>query len=272
MVSIDQLHQAMSDKHLKIIDKLSKHYHNPASIIFRGVEVSVLQVCNVSDYFQSPALDLGCDDGYLTSVVFSQKFDIGLDNNEAGNLVTAIKKHRYKKVLIKDARKTMLKAKSLNLIFSNSVIEHIPDPHLVIREQSRILKSGGYLIFTVPNDNFTNSLIFNKILSKTIFSSIGQLYASRRNSQLNHYNLLDLENWTKILKQNDIEIKKNINYISPGLLTFWDGLAIIYRLSLFKPLKRCVRFLSLFIIKKLNFVDQVNNKNGVCTLYVCQKK
>ena len=44
---------------------------------------------------------------------------------------------------------TRLKSDSFDLVYSISVLEHVPDPLLVIEEIYRLLKPGGYLIVTL---------------------------------------------------------------------------------------------------------------------------
>lgn len=40
---------------------------------------------------------------------------------------------------------------SFDIVFSSNVIEHVKDPKKVINESLRVLKSGGYLHFVIPN-------------------------------------------------------------------------------------------------------------------------
>ena len=50
---------------------------------------------------------------------------------------------------------TTLPAASVDLIFSNSVLEHLRDPEAVMNESARILKSGGLMIHHVDfRDHF----------------------------------------------------------------------------------------------------------------------
>jgi SAM-dependent methyltransferase len=44
-----------------------------------------------------------------------------------------------------------LESKSVNLIVSDSVLEHLPDPALFFRESKRVLVDGGFLCVRTPN-------------------------------------------------------------------------------------------------------------------------
>jgi SAM-dependent methyltransferase len=40
--------------------------------------------------------------------------------------------------------------RSFNVVVSNDVLEHVPDPERCLREAARVLKPGGHLLMTVP--------------------------------------------------------------------------------------------------------------------------
>jgi SAM-dependent methyltransferase len=40
---------------------------------------------------------------------------------------------------------------SIDFVFSSSVLEHVQDPEMVLKEAVRVLKPGGYLQFVIPN-------------------------------------------------------------------------------------------------------------------------
>ena len=49
-----------------------------------------------------------------------------------------------------DVRKTGLLAESFDVIFSQGLLEHFPDPQPVLTEMNRLLKPGGFIIIDVP--------------------------------------------------------------------------------------------------------------------------
>jgi len=62
-------------------------------------------------------------------------------------------------VMHQDIMATSFGDDSFDLIISNDIFEHVPDPLMAFKECLRILRTGGYLIATIP---------FNKDLEKSI--------------------------------------------------------------------------------------------------------
>ena len=54
------------------------------------------------------------------------------------------------KILKLDITNTDLPDKSVDVVFCNHVLEHIPDDHLALTEIVRVLKPGGYALIMVP--------------------------------------------------------------------------------------------------------------------------
>ena len=120
-----------------------KGHPHPSSKLFRVLELQAVYKNIKNHSFRGPSMDLGGGDGYLSTILFDKKFDFNVDKGEANDLHVAKRHHRYRKILVESAEKMSLKDSSLNFIFSNSVIEHIPNNEAVLKEVSRTLKKGG---------------------------------------------------------------------------------------------------------------------------------
>lgn len=76
-----------------------------------------------------------------------------LEVNEAGKLTQFLKKipgHlicQYPQVDIQDLP---FPASSFDIVLHSDTLEHVPDPSAALKECRRVLKPGGYCIFTVP--------------------------------------------------------------------------------------------------------------------------
>jgi len=176
--------------------------------------------------FRHPSLDLGCGDGKITQLLFDDQFTYGVDNGEADDVDIAIKNHVYKKVLIESAEKMSLPDNSINFIFSNSVIEHIPDNKAVLSEVSRILKRGGSFIFTSPSSLFSDYLYIPALLKKLGLGFLSQPYITKRNQMLNHYHILSHIEWEKRLKKAGLKLVGFAYYIPEEILHLWDRMAV----------------------------------------------
>ncbi|MEA3355345.1 MAG: class I SAM-dependent methyltransferase, partial [Patescibacteria group bacterium] len=94
-----------------------------ATNIWRDVEVGLLKREWGKDFKNKKVLDLGCGEGEIANQVFEKKIEWGLDN-DAKMAEKARKSGVYKKVILGDAKEIPLKNDEVDLVFSNSVLEH----------------------------------------------------------------------------------------------------------------------------------------------------
>jgi ubiquinone/menaquinone biosynthesis C-methylase UbiE len=171
-------------------------------------------------------LDLGSGDGKIAKLLFDGQFTYGVDNGEANDYQESIKNKVYKKVLLESAEEMSLPDKSVNFVFSNSVIEHIPDNEAVLSEVSRILKKDGRFVFTSPSDQFREYLFGSHLLNRLNLTGAAQKYSKSRNDKLNHYHLYSLEEWTKKLRKHRLKVVDHGYYIPREALLLWDRMAL----------------------------------------------
>ncbi len=206
-------------------------HEHPASKLFRLIELQTIYKQTKGISFKQPSMDLGGGDGYLSSILFDSRFTYNIDNGEAKDLHIAVRKNRYKKVLIESAEKMSLKNDSINFVFSNSVIEHIPNNDAVLSETARVLKKGGAFVFTSPSDNFKYYLWLSNVLGRMGLGFLGKIYRERRNRMLNHYHTYSHKTWYKKLKKHGLILKKYKYYISKDTCMLWDKIAWEVRLK-----------------------------------------
>lgn len=207
-----------------------RHHPHPASKLFRTIELQNIYKNTKRMVFKQPSMDLGGGDGYLSSILFDSRFTYNLDNGEAKDLHVAKRTKRYKKILVESAEKMSLKDRSIKFVFSNSVIEHIPDNDAVLRETSRVLVPGGVFVFTSPSHNFKHYLWLSNVLNSFGLTFFGNLYLEKRNNMLNHYHTYSHNIWTKKLKKYGLLVKKYDYYISQNTCMLWDKIAWEVRL------------------------------------------
>ena len=125
-----------------------------------------------------------------------------------------------------DATKLPFQNGSFDVIPSFHVIEHIPNLGNVLKEIARVLKKSGYLVFTVPSENFAIYLFFHALLIKLRLKRIAQYYSIQRNKHLNHFNLCSQETWKRKLRDLNLKVITE-EYLSKSTIEVWDFLAFL---------------------------------------------
>lgn len=120
----------------------------------------------------SKVLEIGAgsaiDCSYLAKKYPQHKF-IGTDISKKSIAVgKKIAKHLKVKLelVLDDVTKSELPSESLDLIFSQGVVEHFKNPHKIMSEQVRILKKGGVLVVDVPQKFNPYTIFKHKAINK----------------------------------------------------------------------------------------------------------
>jgi 2-polyprenyl-3-methyl-5-hydroxy-6-metoxy-1,4-benzoquinol methylase len=107
--------------------------------------------------------DLGCGSGVILSEILRMKPSWkghGLDiSSEAVNYASRLAAHKgvAARAYFRAGNVTNLPYadESLNLIIASEIIEHMPEPDMVVKEIRRVLAPGGQLILTMPIESHT---------------------------------------------------------------------------------------------------------------------
>ena len=171
---------------------------------------------------------------------------------------------------------------SFNTIISNSVLEHIPDVDSVIHEAARVLKSGGKLIISVPNSNFTKNLSIALFFERLRLTWIAENYRRLFNWISRHHHPDPQEIWLGRLMDQGLTIKDKWNYFPPEYLKIleWGHFFGLPTLINFKLFGRWVLnpSTSNFILKRIYywlqpyFIGESKSANGAYTFIVAEKQ
>src|SRR5262245_3453974 len=130
--------------------------HQPATTLFRAVELSHVIASGVLP-LAGRTLDLGCGDGEIARLLarrLEARWDligVDLDPKEVDRAnATGI----YSRVIAAPADRIDEPDGSFDLVFSNSVLEHIPEVDSVLAEAGRLMRVGGLFVATVPSEQF----------------------------------------------------------------------------------------------------------------------
>lgn len=104
---------------------------------------------------------------YLLSVKAEKILDVGGRKGAMGDWLSIFPKAKYTvlniseedlppkteniETVVGDAQKMAFEGNKFDLAVSNQVLEHLEKPELCLREVIRVLKPGGYALFTTPN-------------------------------------------------------------------------------------------------------------------------
>lgn len=181
----------------------------PLALAFeRYLECKILQRMS----FDSPILDLGCGDGVFAKVLFAGPIDTGIDPNPR-ELARAQQLKAYSELLQCPGHAIPKPDAHYRTIFSNSVLEHIPDLAPVFRETYRLLAPGGRFYMTVPSPEFENYTLVNQLLMALGFSKPAARYrqfCSKVIWRQSHYHTL--EGWEKLVSDFGFKVVESFTY------------------------------------------------------------
>jgi SAM-dependent methyltransferase len=144
---------------------------------------------------------------------------IGLDYSQ-GEIAVAERRGVYSRAICSGSDEMPIEDASLDFVFSNSVLEHIPALDETIAEVARVLKTGGALIATVPAPAFRELLGAG---SRTGQSR--QSYFDRMDARLGHHNYLDEEAWRTLCARHGLQLDLAKPYLDRAQLRRWERLS-----------------------------------------------
>ena len=205
--------------------RISKiHAVQPATALWRVFEVEVVRARLNGG---GRALDLGCGDGSLATLLFENVSTLewtGLDLNERD---VSLARHRdvYTSLVVGSAAAIPAADASFDLVFSNSALEHMPALDTVIGEVARVLKPGGRLVFTVPSASFRGQLLWPRLLRSVGLASLARAYVEHIDRRIAHVNYLSAEEWVLLLDRHGLVATSTVPYLSRNTVAAWETLS-----------------------------------------------
>ncbi len=193
----------------------------PAALaIERLIECHILESKN----FIRPVLDIGCGDGLFAKVLFADQIDEGLDY-DASETARAAASGKYLHLTTDSATQMPFPEASFATVFSNSVLEHIPEVERVVNEAFRVLKPGGIFYFTVPSPLFEEQALPHRLLCALGLKNQAAAFGKAYNAFWRHYNVYDLEGWCSMASDAGFQIQEAFSYCPANAARLNDLLA-----------------------------------------------
>jgi SAM-dependent methyltransferase len=192
----------------------------------RGLECQVL----ARHDFVPPVLDIGCGDGLFAKNLFADKIDTGIDPN-ASEIACAAKTGAYHELICCGGSEIPKASGTYSTVFSNSVLEHIPDLTPVLLEVHRVLKPGGSFFFTVPTNEFEQYSVVHRILITLGLTDHAVRFRKWYNRFWRHYHAYSVREWEKLIAEAGFEPIEMIRYNPPRMTTRNDCLTPLAVLS-----------------------------------------
>lgn len=227
----------------------------------RNMECRILSRQN----FERPILDIGCGEGLFAKILFDEKIDVGIDPNKS-ELNRAKQFDMYEELICCYGDNILKPDKSFNSIFSNSVLEHIPDLEPVLKEANRLLSDSGNFYVTLPTNLFDQYSVINQIFLKFGLTKSASKYRKFYNTFWRHYHFYDERGWTEIFERNGFTVLSSFRYgaksdcvLNDFLVPFTIPAYLIKKLFNVWTLFPGIRSI---IIKPLSFLLSSNRKNN----------
>lgn len=144
-----------------LLRMLRFHVTSPYVLYWRTIEVAVmthLAARHGLDLQRHVDLDIGCGNGVLGQALV-REIGVGLDVHCSSVAWARRHKPAYRGLMCASAAAMPLASASQRVVFSNSVVEHVPDDAAVFDEIARVLAPGGLLVMSTISDQFPRLML-----------------------------------------------------------------------------------------------------------------
>jgi SAM-dependent methyltransferase len=204
---------------------LNLYYPADYFALFRAHELYNLEP--FISHLKPPILDLGCGSGLIAQYLFGGTLEYGIDMDERA-LKQAQESGAYQQTLLCDARQIPLESASLQSVFSNCVLEHIPDLKIALGEVARLLQPGGiFLASCLAPAYYDLNPVFRR-LNNHAMQPIRKRMIAAENHLHNHVSVFSYDEYAGMFAEIGMVIERHQYYAPPSLTneySKWDTLS-----------------------------------------------
>lgn len=199
---------------------VARYPAQPATAWFRAIEID--ELAGAMADVEGLGLDLGCGDGILTDILFNRIGKrptlVGVDPDVL-ETDAAQSYDFYERIHTCGGADIPEKDATFDFVFSNSVLEHIPDLEPVIAEVGRVLKPGGKFYFTVPCPGFHANL------AGSLSGRDRDTYLAELDKRLAHFHYLSELDWEQMCQRNGLTLDSATGYVDKAETRRWETLS-----------------------------------------------
>lgn len=174
--------------------------------------------------FEAPILDIGTGEGIFAYVLFDGKIDVGIDP-DSRELERARAYGMYRELINCGGASVPKPDAFFKTVFSNSVLEHIPDLEPVLREAHRLLAPGGTMYATVPTHLFDHYSVVYQALSGAGLEGAAESFRRFFNSFWRHYHYHSPDGWRELFAKSGFRVVESRQYCPRAVGVLNDALA-----------------------------------------------
>jgi len=199
---------------------LRENPFQPATSWWRAIELAVVVAHGLP---RGAGLDLGCGDGKLMRILLDaagaapELVGVDIDPLETRDAAAS---GVYRRVHTAPGDALPEPDASFDFVFSNSVLEHIPEPEPVLAEAARVLRPGGAFLATVPAPGFHDCLA-GPLLPWVARAS----YLEMIDRRCAHRYYWGAEQWRAALARHGIELTLAAPYLTARETQRWETLS-----------------------------------------------
>lgn len=195
----------------------------PATVLWRIFEIEAV-IRHVD--FEGRVLDLGCGDGTLSAVIFGERGGCTLVGLEPDPIDAEAARRSGMYALVHCAAGDAIPEpdRSVDLVFSNSVLEHIPRIEPVLAEAGRITRPGGRFVFTVPSEQF-HACLSGKGLLPLFWRMRGRSIEQSIDQRLQHHRYWSPDEWVRALQPLGFSSFAMHRYLPAAAVEAWERLS-----------------------------------------------
>jgi SAM-dependent methyltransferase len=183
----------------------------------RSFECEILS----SRSWPGPVLDIGCGDGLFARILFAEKIQTGIDPNPV-ETAHAGEQNVYEEILTCFGDDIPKPDASYATVFSNSVLEHIPELMPVLKEVHRLMAPDASFYVTLPTHRLQEVTFLSRVLRGLGLRSQAERYGMFYNRFWRHHNVHTTAAWRDLFSQAGFEVVEEHTYIPESLSTLYD--------------------------------------------------